>query len=90
MAQTIIITAAGRAALVNAANNGTDPVTIASMGITQTAFVPTTATTVLPGELKRITALSGGAVADDVIHLTVRDDGNDAYGMRGYLIIPAA
>lgn len=84
MSQMIIITNAGRAALVNATNTGTNPITIVSMGITSTAFIPSAETTALPSELKRISALSGGATAPDTLHLTVADEGSDAYAMRGY------
>jgi hypothetical protein len=84
MAITIVITNAGRAALVNAANTGTDAVTIAQMGITETAFVPAAAQVALPGEVKRVATLAGAVVADDVIHLTARDESAAAYAMRGF------
>lgn len=82
MAINIIITDAGRIALVNAENTGTDPVTIAQMGLSQTAVVPLESAVALPGEFKRLGTLSGEVVADDTIHVTVTDESADAYTLR--------
>ncbi|MGV3771025.1 MAG: gp53-like domain-containing protein [Sphingobium phenoxybenzoativorans] len=82
MALTLTVTNAGRAALVNAANTGTAPVTIAQIGLTGTAVVPNAAATVLPGEFKRLATLSGDVVADDTIHLIVRDESTDVFTVR--------
>lgn len=81
----LVITDAGRAALVNAANTGTLPVTIAQIGVTATAFTanPDGTDTALPGEIKRLSTFAGEAVADDTIHVTMRDDTADVYSMRG-------
>ncbi|MCW2391943.1 hypothetical protein [Sphingobium sp. B11D3A] len=84
MALTIIVTDAGRAALVNAANNGTNPVVIAQAGITATAVVPSASATAIPGEIKRISTISGDVVADDMIHLVVRDETADSYALRSF------
>lgn len=82
MALTIIVTNAGRAALVNAANTGTAPVTIAQVGLSGTALVPSATATALPGEFKRLATISGDVVADDTIHLIVRDEGSDVFTVR--------
>lgn len=82
MALTLTVTNAGRAALVNADNSGTAPVIIAKVGLTATAVTPTAADTVLPGEHKRVATLSGGVVADDTIHVLVRDESSDVYTVR--------
>lgn len=82
MALTIIVTNAGRAALVNAANTGTAPVTIAQVGLSGTAVVPSPAATNLPGEFKRIVTISGDVVADDTIHMIVRDESSDVFTVR--------
>lgn len=82
MALQLTITTAGRAALINAANTGTAPVTIAQVGFTATAVVPTPAMSALPGEFNRVATLSGGVVADDTIHLTVRDESNQVFTVR--------
>lgn len=75
------LTAAGLAALVNAANDGTQARTVASVGITATAIAPGGA---IANEIKRITTIAGDVVADDTIHVTIRDDGPDTYTVRGF------
>ncbi len=82
MAFDITITNAGRAALVNAANTGTLPVTISQFGVSTTAVAPSPALTALAGEFKRLPSLGGQVVADDTIHVTLRDASADAYALR--------
>ncbi|WP_284336714.1 hypothetical protein [Comamonas sp. NoAH] len=77
------LTTAGRAALVNAAHDGTNARRIVSVGITATAFTPTDAITAIPNEIKRITTIAGDVVAADTIHVTIRDDGSGTYTVRG-------
>lgn len=84
MSLLIHITAQGRAALVNADHTGTGPVTIASIGVTETWFDPSTDPPALPGQLKTLSTIAGTVVADDVIHVTLRDDSADAYDLRGF------
>ncbi|MCW2396168.1 MULTISPECIES: tail fiber protein [unclassified Sphingobium] len=84
MALSIIVTDAGRAALVNAENNGTSPVVITQAGITATAVVPSPGATAVPGEIKRISTISGDVVANDMIHLVVRDETADSYALRSF------
>jgi hypothetical protein len=47
-------------------------VRIAAAGLTAQAFVSAPTLEVLPGEFKRIDAVSGQAVAADTVHLTLR------------------
>jgi hypothetical protein len=82
MGLTAIVTNAGRAALVNAANTGTRAVTIAQVGLSGTALAPEAGATVLPGQFKTIATLSGDVVADDTIHLIVRDESADVFTVR--------
>lgn len=88
MALTMKVTDAGRAALVNAENNGTLPVTITQVGVTSTAFTanPDGSDIALPGELKRLATVSGAAVADDTMHVVIRDDSTDAYSLKGFAL----
>lgn len=79
----IYVTPQGRAALVNAQHTGTAPIVIAAVGITSQPFDPETAVAV-PAELKRLTTLSGTVVAEDTMHVTIRDDTADAYDLRGF------
>jgi hypothetical protein len=82
MGLILTVTNAGRAALVNAANTGTAPVTIAQVGLTDIAVTPAATTTSLPGEFKRLATMSGDVVADDTIHVIVRDEGADVFTVR--------
>jgi len=77
------VTAAGIAAIINAENIGTAPVLISHVGLTDQVFSATGATA-LPGELKRLSTLAGAAVANDTIHITIRDDSADSYTLRGF------
>lgn len=80
----ITITTAGYAALVNAKNLGTNPTLVAQIGISDQVFTPDRGMTALPGELKRLATFAGTAVADDTVHVSIRDDGPDTYNMRGF------
>lgn len=80
----LTITEAGRAALVNDANTGTEAVLLASVGVSATSFTPSPAATSLPGEIKRISTIAGEAVADDTVHVTVRDESNAVYTVRSF------
>ena len=86
MALTILITNAGRAALLNADKSGTRAVRIAAVGVSPTAITPAAIATTLPGEIKRITTLSGDQVAADMIHLVVRDEGDAVYSVRSFAL----
>lgn len=86
MAIVLTVTDAGRAALINAAHNGTAPVTIAHVGISATPVVPAPAMTALPGETKRIATISGDVVAADTIHLIVRDESTSAFTVRSFAL----
>lgn len=78
----IIVTDAGRAALVNAEHTGTNPVEITEIGLSAGALVPLPGMTALAGEIKRVTTFGGQVVAADTIHVTMFDDSADAYTLR--------
>lgn len=82
MSFDFIVTDAGRAALVNAQNTGTAPVTIAQVGISATAIAAGPGTVALPNEIKRIAGVPGQVVADDTIHINMTDGGADTYALR--------
>lgn len=82
MALQLIVTNAGRAALVNAQQNGTAPVIISALGLSAAGLIGNPAMVALPGEFKRINTLSGQAVGADVIHLLARDESADVYSVR--------
>jgi len=80
----ITITPAGFAAIVNAENTGTAPVKITQVGLTGQHFDVATVGAAVPNETKRLTTFGGRAIADDTLHLNVRDDGQDTYTLRGF------
>lgn len=84
MALTILITNAGRAALINADRSGTRAVRVATVGVSPTATVPAATATALPGEIKRIATISGAQTAADMIHLTVQDESAAVYTVRSF------
>jgi len=81
-----VITTAGRAALVNAANTGTGAVTVSHIGVSATAVVANAGMTVLAGELKRLVTFGGSGVSDDTIHVTLRDESTDVYSLRSFAL----
>ncbi|MES2173293.1 MAG: hypothetical protein V4523_05030 [Pseudomonadota bacterium] len=79
----IMITRAGLDALVNAQNGATEAIKIVQIGITSTAFLMAPTVTSLPGEIKRIDAVSGIATSENIIHMTGQDVSEDVYDVRG-------
>lgn len=75
----VVITSAGLAALVNAENNGTLPVKITKFGLGTGNYTPSADQTALQSKFKEITALSGGDVGDNTIHVTMSDTSSDVY-----------
>lgn len=82
MSLDLVITTAGRAALVNASNTGTLPVTISQIGISATFTAPAEGLTALPAEIKRLSTIAGEVVASDTIHVTLKDESADDYSLR--------
>lgn len=79
MPLNITITDAGRAALVNAANNGLGPVLITEIALGAGQYAPAATATALQSEIKRVSTIAGLAVADDTLHVTITDTTTDAY-----------
>lgn len=73
------ITDAGRQELVNATNTGTDKVLMAAVGVGRSYFEANESQTELPDEIKQITAIGGAVVSPDTIHVSAKDETQDAY-----------
>ena len=87
----ITITDAGRAALINAQNNGTVAFVLSQVGVsTQHVAANLTGLTQLPNERKRLATMAGDVVADDTLHVTIRDEGDDAYAVHAFGIYTSA
>ncbi|MEN5176740.1 gp53-like domain-containing protein [Brevundimonas diminuta] len=81
----ITITDAGRAALINAQNTGTVAFVLSQIGVSTQAIAGDLAgLTALPNERKRLTTMAGDVVADDTLHVTIRDESADAYALRSF------
>ena len=74
-----LITNAGLAALVNAQQNGTVPVVFETVQFGSGKYTPTAAQTELQSSFKTLPTASGGAVGDNVFHITVSDVSEDDY-----------
>lgn len=81
------ITDAGRQALVNAENTGTLPITINKIAIGSAKYNTTDNQTALQQPIKVLDTFGGGAVADDVIHISAFDDSNNEYPLGEFALI---
>jgi hypothetical protein len=82
-ALAMMITNQGFDAIVAAESGGTDEIRITEIGLTETPFVAAPTLDALPGEFKRIDAVSGQAVSANVIHVTAYDPSTDVYDVTG-------
>jgi hypothetical protein len=81
-ALSMVLTNAGRAALVNAAAGGTNAVRIVSAGLTASTIVAAPTLTSLRGEFKRLSTVAGKAIDASTVHLIIRDSSSEAYTAR--------
>ncbi|WP_163372877.1 hypothetical protein [Endozoicomonas acroporae] len=75
----LVITDAGRAALVNARNTGSSGVIISEIALGSGLWSPTATTGGLKNEVKRVSSFGGEAVAPDTIHVSIQDYTTDEY-----------
>lgn len=76
---SFVITDAGLAEVVAAEEGGFAPVLITEVGYGTGKYTPTGDMTALTEEFKRLTTIAGGAVSENVIHLSALDDSSDVY-----------
>ncbi len=81
MPLNLTLTAAGIAEIVNAVNTGTDPVLIDEIGVGDGQYTPDGTETALVNEIKRISTIAGVAVADDTLHVMIKDETADTYNV---------
>jgi len=79
---TMMITAAGLDALVDAENAVTDPIEITEIGLSEDTFDVAPTLIGIPGEFKRIPGIAGQSAADNIIHMTATDASADTYELR--------
>lgn len=80
----MLITDAGRDALVDAEAAITGPIEIVSIGLTNVPFVMAPTLTAIPGQFKTLDTVAGQEVAPDVIHMTAYDTSADTYDITGF------
>lgn len=56
---------------------------VSSVGFTAQSFTAAPTLTALPGEHRRIDTIAGEAVGDSIVHVTIRDDAEVRYVVRG-------
>lgn len=84
LALTITMTQAGQARFTAAQLGETIDLAISSVGLTDAVFVVAPTLTALPGEFRRLDTISGKAVGDQIVHLTMRDEEPIGYTARGF------
>lgn len=75
----MLITTAGLAEIVNAEQSGTAPVVLSHVAFGTGQYTATADLTKLKSEFKRFDAVAGGAISDNMIHLTIHDNSTDKY-----------
>ena len=75
----MLITNAGLAEIVNAEQSGTAPVVLSHVAFGTGQYTATADLTKLKSEFKRFDSVAGGAISDNMIHLTVHDNSADKY-----------
>ncbi|MCP8893001.1 phage tail protein [Sphingomonas faeni] len=80
----LVMTTAGLGRFTAAQAGDDIDLTIARVGLTDTAFVAAPSLTALPGEFRRLSTVSGSVEAENVVHMTVTDDAAISYTVRGF------
>ncbi|WP_294192292.1 hypothetical protein [uncultured Sphingomonas sp.] len=80
----LIMTTAGLGRFTAAQASDDIDLTIASVGLTAAEFVAAPTLTALPGEFRRLGAVSGSVEAQNIVHLTVTDDAAISYPITGF------
>lgn len=75
----LLVTDAGLDAIVAAERSGTDTVNVVAVALGTGQYTPSKGQTKLQAEVTRLTAITGGAVSPNVIHVEARDTSTDAY-----------
>lgn len=77
----VVITTAGRQAIINAQETGTNAVQIAKIGVGTGRYTPSENQTALQAQIKQLNIIEGGTAGDNSIHVAYEDDSTDAYAV---------
>lgn len=80
----LIMTTAGQTRFAAAQLGNATDLRVAAVGLTDSVFVAAPTLTALPGEFRRIGAISGAQVGSNIVHMIVRDDAVLTYQLRGF------
>ena len=80
----LILTDAGMERFTAAQLGNPLDLTVAAIGLTAQDFYAAPTLTALPGEFRRITAVSGEIVGDNTAHIVMRDDAEVGYTVCGF------
>lgn len=79
----LTVTSAGLDALVDAQSGATDAIVVAELGLASASFTPAPTLEALPNEFKRIDAIAGTSVSENMIHMVAQDSSSDVYAVYG-------
>lgn len=77
----LVITDAGKQALVNATQTGTAQLELAEIAVGSGQYTPSAEQTALQNQIKRLPIIQASAVDDHVIHVAYEDDSSDSYNV---------
>lgn len=83
-ALTLVMTTAGLSRFTAAQVEDDIDLTVATVGLTNAAFDVSPTLDALPGEFVRLSAISGQAIGDNVVHMIIQDATDAQYGFRGF------
>lgn len=78
----LVITTAGKEAIVNAQQTGLNSVVLSHIAVGTGKYTPYEAQTRLQNEIKRLEIIEGGSAGDNSIHIAFMDDSPDAYAVN--------
>jgi hypothetical protein len=81
MSLKIKFTDTGKAALINPANIGTNALNITTIKVGTASYDPDGTEVDLQAPIKSLNTFGGETVANDIIHVTIRDDSSDTYNI---------
>ncbi|MBO4725233.1 MAG: tail fiber domain-containing protein [Firmicutes bacterium] len=77
----LVITDAGKQALVNATQTGTAQLQLSEIAVGSGQYTPSAEQTALQNQIKRLPIIQASAVDDHVIHVAYQDDSSDSYNV---------
>jgi len=80
----LVMTTTGLGRFTSAQAGDDIDLTIARVGLTDAEFVAAPSLTALPGEFRRLSTVSGSVEAQNIVHMTVTDDAEITYSVRGF------